>query len=1387
MPNQKNIEAYRSIDWRLQTGHLYKDLTQKNRLWDFHQALAKRIEARHLDQAEQGLWTLAIVKSILEVKLNKNFMVGAIAAFKNDLSKGVYKGKTDKDGIKVTYVRDPKKESEFFEYKKASRQEAYDAEKGDMLRTSLVKISNNPHKLTRLSNDLLATFVNAEGLNGFINMYESFMTEFTKLKEKDQNECLDAFIDNIKFKETTGCVNDRSGNALTAMQMKMLSKLNKEITETDFLKQLQDIYSLYADETPLDLKKLAQIDKMFNAVFEKYQGYKYIDPGSATPSWIIDQNTIEKLKEKVLNFITSEDAEEKQNILKVWAQLLAPKKQALPPVSRPTIPINADEKELWQAIYDALYMGKSQKAAKLFFSAPVSMQDRVLKLCDSNGETLLHLAARLDNGFNHFMQYISPKMLNSSLEVGNKLSSPLHIAAAKMPNDQIHAFLNRIERPVLNRIVQGEGIEGWSLLHCVFASKPKAGIAFLKRVDREVLDKQLSLQLANNGPTALQLAVINGNYNLVMEIINEASSEGLNKACLKNAGSEFGVLETLLNYQRPAVVAALLAKINDQTLQTLLESKKLSLPARQLIAKYRFSEPTWKEQPLSSRLTHILEKNTYKRNPCVKINTQEALDLIKNEKALVKNISVNLTNEESLNFVLKQIKDPQNFRPIPRDFTRYNNLPEQNRNEIYNPIRKEWEKRKAGARGRSKVTQHTKKTSTSLLPRDGMMRLFNTNEQRVGLLFDYDLCKMRGENAKDDKYIFKKNAVTDLRWWYQDKDATWLKGIVKKIKLFFGKDEHREKHLSLVTTVADLRKDLREERGAGRIPEHNEILARLSKNAFKGVFAPMNTEYCRLNTLLRKFQIKEMLDLDLPVLIITPNRPAKAYDFNQQLQDLVTALSAPGNKPEKTLAREVLFQLWLDNDPLKAAVENTLSLPKGLMQAWLYFKINQTVIPEMAKNDYQILERLIRNDPQLLHSDHFTQIIPKLAAAHRYDLIELLLEKRSDIKLDQSFCSQDPHLMALWQAQNPPLDKMQFRINNISNFIQLKDNLAALPQLDREELIKRIDLWGLLPANTNELFSIVALLDKKATGSFLEKMGLDETLKIPDLSIWDFSNLMQSIPGPLRHHLMITLFQEQQAWLTQNVKTVSDLTSLIHLLPANIFEEMNFQKLHSTLNLLGSERLQQMLIRAIRPEDLLDMTRTKQDFLSLSPYLKNNPELARDLDAKFNPKMSANASDFARPHSARNSKLSQAGFFHKPVTESPQQILSKLNILPEDLKVSLVRNFDHVPPQDERQEVYLYKHSNGGVSLMMSSSDLKKAQNALGNKGIDSFFMYTDDQRPVLVITDIEMQKANTYLKRNGENAASRTADKRQDTIYNDEDGITQRMNPIYKRTHGGG
>lgn len=241
----------------------------------------------------------------------------------------------------------------------------------------------------------------------------------------------------------------------------------------------------------------------------------------------------------------------------------------------------------------------------------------------------------------------------------------------------------------------------------------------------------------------------------------------------------------------------------------------------------------------------------------------EAIRLIERRTAVVKTVSVSPTSDRCLDYVLDQLGSPSVKRPVKP-------LGQVHRHRVFNPKTREWSYRpnEESVRGALKDTPFTKKTSTTLIPADGKMHLFTPKHgDSVGLLFDLEQCHL-----KDEKYIFAENANTDSKFWLKDKNLD---------------EREQAKRIPQAISLKDLQDQLANDRLKGIIPSWNELNIGLKKDAMVAVFATSHERHARLKALHAKFQIKQKLGIDLPVLIITPKNGVQSYHAEWQQYDLM--------------------------------------------------------------------------------------------------------------------------------------------------------------------------------------------------------------------------------------------------------------------------------------------------------------------------------------------------------------------------------------------------------------------------------------------------------------------------------------------------------------------
>lgn len=283
---------------------------------------------------------------------------------------------------------------------------------------------------------------------------------------------------------------------------------------------------------------------------------------------------------------------------------------------------------------------------------------------------------------------------------------------------------------------------------------------------------------------------------------------------------------------------------------------------------------------------------------------RQVIDLIKSERALVKIISSPIEDDVHWKFLLNQLKNTMENRPIKQLSKNVE------RGIIYDPRNGKWRRRPASwfkdhdVRGHKICWGYTKKTATTLLPRDGKMYLFPAS-YGIGILFDINECWLGESKAglpagvKDSyleiqrfngKYIFYNNEVTDGAWW-----------------LFRGS---YSTDLPRAVTLDELRQYNETARKKGKVLHHNEILSKLGHGSFsvKALFAPVEDITTRLN--VQRIQLLVQLELSLSklhLLVVTPTKSSRIYSELEQIKDIFLALSRDGIQHE--IAKRLVTEL----------------------------------------------------------------------------------------------------------------------------------------------------------------------------------------------------------------------------------------------------------------------------------------------------------------------------------------------------------------------------------------------------------------------------------------------------------------------------------------------
>lgn len=259
-------------------------------------------------------------------------------------------------------------------------------------------------------------------------------------------------------------------------------------------------------------------------------------------------------------------------------------------------------------------------------------------------------------------------------------------------------------------------------------------------------------------------------------------------------------------------------------------------------------------------------------------NADQVLQVISSGNALVKTICSPIGDNQSWELLITQIADPRNCRIVREvDETK------KDRSRVYIPSKDKWETRKVkNQRGAAKETPFTKKTATTLLPPDGVIKLFQPSDpnlaSNIGLIFDVKYCDL-----KDGKYVFDSNKNTHARWWIKTRNRPeFLHKVSKSIPF------------------STLQAKLAETRKRKIIPEQNEILAGVSQQSVIGIFIAEaaiihDPLAVRLHAIAKQEFIKKHLSKEVPIFIIDSLNHIKEYTIEEQNRDINRALQSPKN------------------------------------------------------------------------------------------------------------------------------------------------------------------------------------------------------------------------------------------------------------------------------------------------------------------------------------------------------------------------------------------------------------------------------------------------------------------------------------------------------------
>ena len=241
----------------------------------------------------------------------------------------------------------------------------------------------------------------------------------------------------------------------------------------------------------------------------------------------------------------------------------------------------------------------------------VDIRNPALLLPDNYGWTAIHAAASVQSGdaFRHLLEN-SNVNLNEilPLQTGDG-SSVLYQAAWFQPGDVFRALIDKTDAKILNQTLLLQDKNGESALLVAAIKQPGDVFCYLlEKINEHTLTQVLSLQ-DKRSQTVLYAAAVRQSSEIFVKLIERCSaprSNALNKACYCYTKKGESILESVLPYQPPDVIAKLLNAIDDDALQKMLHAPNIPPRLFDAIASYVGHEASFQTEPLLSRLANLM-------------------------------------------------------------------------------------------------------------------------------------------------------------------------------------------------------------------------------------------------------------------------------------------------------------------------------------------------------------------------------------------------------------------------------------------------------------------------------------------------------------------------------------------------------------------------------------------------------------------------------------------------------------------------------------------------------------------------------------------------------------------------------------------------------------
>ena len=288
------VPQYQFIDWMASSSPA---AVTNHPLWTFHQALA-HTKSTAQDFDKKQYWALASIKSLIEIDLNREFVVEAGLAYERDLDNGIYVAQAED-----MHVKKPGAVAEFDAFRNATQGNAQggDSQKADTLRTSKMRVAPNGKtdfvsyhpSLSYPTSNFLIEERRARKEQQIDYFYNGLLQIWKRIdalpSTESKQKCLNTFCQHVKI-AGIGCANERLGDAIDKVTQELIQHEEKQITEMQLLTAIEPVMGALGEPPQGDPHEL------FEQLLKHYSGYTL-----QGATWVIGDDTKKQLAEKIID------------------------------------------------------------------------------------------------------------------------------------------------------------------------------------------------------------------------------------------------------------------------------------------------------------------------------------------------------------------------------------------------------------------------------------------------------------------------------------------------------------------------------------------------------------------------------------------------------------------------------------------------------------------------------------------------------------------------------------------------------------------------------------------------------------------------------------------------------------------------------------------------------------------------------------------------------------------------------------------------------------------------------------------------------------------------------------------------------------------------------